>query len=240
MTEIYELKQETESLKQIVCCGESSSSNENKNNKFENLELQFSLLQQENNFLKTEINQKQKTIDKFLDLNGLQSKDQCKVNNDDNKTDIKNVEMPQLCNEKLSVNVYDVNKKQSHSNGKPKNDNIKINSNGDSKTKIMVVSDSLVKSLRRDGLSSKKNNVKVITHLGSITEDMLDYIKPIARRDPDTLIIHTGTNDLTNGVNPMKKVRKLGKVVREIDKSEKLKIGFSSVIYSKDKDLEDE
>ena len=89
-------------------------------------------------------------------------------------------------------------------------------------------------------MSSKKNNVKFITHLGSSTEDMLDYIKPIACRKPDTLIIHTSTNDLTNGVNTMKKVRKLVKVVCEIDESQKIKIGFSSVIYRKDKDLEDE
>ena len=75
MNEIYELKQEIESLKQKVCCGENFSRNKIKNNIFENLELQFSLLQQENNFLKTEINQKQKTIDKLLDLNWLQSKD---------------------------------------------------------------------------------------------------------------------------------------------------------------------
>ena len=38
----------------------------------------------------------------------------------------------------------------------------------------------------------------------------------------------------------MKKVRKLVKVVREIDESEKINIGFSSVIYHKDKDFEDE
>ena len=38
----------------------------------------------------------------------------------------------------------------------------------------------------------------------------------------------------------MKKVRKLVKVVCEIDESEKIKIGFSSVIYSRDTDLEDE
>ena len=63
---------------------------------------------------------------------------------------------------------------------------------------------------------------------------MLDYIKPIARRKPDTFIIHTGTNDLTNGVDAMKKVRKLVKVVCDIDESEKIKIGFSSVIYCKD------
>ena len=37
-----------------------------------------------------------------------------------------------------------------------------------------------------------------------------------------------------------KKLRKLLKAVREIDESEKIKIGFSSVIYRKDKDLEDE
>ena len=48
--EIYELKQEIESLKQKVCCGENVSSNKNKNNKNENLELQFSILRQENNF----------------------------------------------------------------------------------------------------------------------------------------------------------------------------------------------
>ena len=76
-------------------------------------------------------------------------------------------------------------------------------------------------------MSSKKNNIKLIIHLGSTTEDMLDYIKPIARRKPDTLIIHTDTNDLTNGVNTIKKVRKLVKVIREIDGSEKIKIGFS-------------
>ena len=61
---MYELKQEIESIKQRVCCGENFSSNKNKNNTL-NLELQFSLLQQENNFSKTEINQKQKTIDNF-------------------------------------------------------------------------------------------------------------------------------------------------------------------------------
>ena len=71
----------------------------------------------------------------------------------------------------------------------------------------MDVGDSLVKYLRREVLSSKKNNVKVITHTGSTTEDMLDYIKPIARRKPDTMIIHAGTNALTNGVNTIKKVK---------------------------------
>ena len=40
----------------------------------------------------------------------------------------------------------------------------------------MVAGDSVVKYLRREELFSKKNNVKVITHPGSTTEDILDYI----------------------------------------------------------------
>ena len=69
---------------------------------------------------------------------------------------------------------------------------------------------------------------------------MLDYIKPVVRKKRDTLIFHTGTSELTNGVNTMKKIRKLVKVVREIDESEEIKIGFSSVIYRQDKDVDDE
>ena len=53
------------------------------------------------------------------------------------------------------------------------------------------------------------------------------------------LVIHTGTNNLTDGVYTMEKVRKLVKVLREIDESE-VYIRFSSVIYYEYKDLEDE
>ena len=74
------------------------------------------------------------------------------------------------------MNVYDVNKKQSHNSGKPKKDNNNTKSNGDSETKIIVVDDSLVKYLRWENLSSKTYNVKVITYPESTTEDMLDYI----------------------------------------------------------------
>ena len=138
------------------------------------------------------------------------------------------------------MNVYGVNKKQSYSRENPKNDNIKFKSIGDSKTKIMIAGNSLIKYSRREEFSSKKDYVKVITYPGSTSKNMLDYIKTMARRKLDTLIIYTGTNDLINGINTMKKVRELVKVVREIDESEKIKIGFSSGIYRKDKDLEKE
>ena len=77
-------------------------------------------------------------------------------------------------------------------------------------------------------MSSKKNDVGIAAHPGSTTVDMADYIKPIVRRKPDILILHTGTNDITNGVNTMKEVRKFVKCVKELD--EEVTIGFSSVI----------
>ena len=57
----------------------------------------------------------------------------------------------------------------------------------------------MIKYLRRDNLFSKNNDVKVDAHSGSITVDMLDYIKPIVRRKPDVIVIHTGTSDLKKG-----------------------------------------
>ena len=106
------------------------------------------------------------------------------------------------------------------------------------KTKVTITGDSLIKYLRCDNLSSKNNDVN--THPESTTVDMLDYIKPTVRRKPDVLVIHTGTNDLTNGVNTMKEVRQLVKCVKELDKEEEVKIGFSSVINRSDRNLEKE
>ena len=44
-------------------------------------------------------------------------------------------------------------------------------------------------------------------------------------------MIHTRTNDLTNCVNTMKKIRKIVKCVRDLDNYKKVNIGFLSLIY---------
>ena len=67
---------------------------------------------------------------------------------------------------------------------------------------------------------------------------MMDYIKPVVRKKPDTVIIHTGTNDLTNGGKTMNKVKKLVQYIRENDKDKSIQIGFSGICYRADRDLE--
>ena len=72
------------------------------------------------------------------------------------------------------------------------------NPNQNSK-KVMVIGDSIVKYLRSDELSSTDKSISIMKYSGCSSEDILDYVKPIARKKPDTLIIHVGTNDLTKG-----------------------------------------
>ena len=69
---------------------------------------------------------------------------------------------------------------------------------------------------------------------------MVDYVKPQARKKPDTLIIHVGTNELTKGVNTVKRVRKCAEVMRELDNKENIQTGFSSIIQRTDKDFSNE
>ena len=61
--------------------------------------------------------------------------------------------------------------------------------------KVIVVSDSITKFLRSDELSTSERSVTVIKHPGCSTEDMINYIKPIARKKPDTTLLYVGTND---------------------------------------------
>ena len=89
-------------------------------------------------------------------------------------------------------------------------------------------------------MASRENFVKVSTQSGATTEDMLDNIKPLVRKKPNAVIIHTDTNDLTNGVKTMNKVKKLVQYIRENDKGKNIEIGFSSICYRADRDLEKE
>ena len=75
-----------------------------------------------------------------------------------------------------------------------------------------------VKNITGSGLS-KDHTVKIRPHPGATTVDMIDYIKPELRNKPDIVILHCGTNDITNDVNTVKKIKKLVKEIEENDGS---------------------
>ena len=114
------------------------------------------------------------------------------------------------------------------------------NQNSNISEKVMVIGDSIVKYLRSNELSSSDKSISIMKHPGCSSEDMVDNVKPVSGKKPDTLIIHVGMHDLTKGINTMKKVRKCVEVIRELDKTENTQIGFSSFIQRSDKDFSNE
>ena len=52
-------------------------------------------------------------------------------------------------------------------------------------------------------------NIKIRKYPGASLTDIWDIIRPSLRKEPDQIIIHTGTNDLTNGHNYLNNVKKL-------------------------------
>ena len=131
-----------------------------------NLEYQISLLQRENAFIKTELNNKQNIIEKLLNINCNQSSlNSSKIDvNKNGRVNEKNLKgNPLKYNKDKNSNGNPIN------NGKP--DSYKRNP---PKTKVTVTDVSMIKYLRRGNLSSKNNDIKVDAHQGSTTLDMLD------------------------------------------------------------------
>ena len=59
---------------------------------------------------------------------------------------------------------------------------------------MLIAGDSMIGGLADDRMS-KKYNIKIRSHPGATNIDMLDHLKPLLRKKPDHLILHTSTND---------------------------------------------
>ena len=108
--------------------------------------------------------------------------------------------------EDLSIN-YVNNRWQEQGKLKSSNENKIVRKRNSAK--VSIVGNSMIKFLKQSDVSADENNVKVTANLGATTEDMFDLIKPIVRRKANILLTHTDTNDLTNNVNTIRKVRNI-------------------------------
>ena len=107
------------------------------------------------------------------------------------------------------------------------------------KRDIVIIGDSMIKYMNGREIS-RYSSVKIRSHPGAITEDLTDYVRPTARKKPKMMVIHSGTNDLTNKVNTLQKIRKVINAIKENDVNDEIEIVLSSVIHRDDQDLEDE
>ena len=100
------------------------------------------------------------------------------------------------------------------------------------KKKVFVAGDSLLNGISEKGLS-RDHQVTVKNLPGGTTEKVLEEIEDLVADKPDCIIIHAGTNDITNGINSLNSVKKIVKDVKKSFPNKKL--FFSSILLRKDK-----
>ena len=61
---------------------------------------------------------------------------------------------------------------------------------------VYIVGDSMLNGLDERKMKKGNAHIKVRVHPGATVTDMLDYLKPISRKQPSYLILHVGTNDI--------------------------------------------
>ena len=62
-------------------------------------------------------------------------------------------------------------------------------------------------------------NIKIRKYPGASSTGILDHIRLSLRKEPDKIIIHARTKDLTNNHNYLNSVKKIVKMVRETCKT---------------------
>ena len=72
--------------------------------------------------------------------------------------------------------------------------------------------------------------MKIRPHPEAKSIDMCDYIKPELRHQPEFVLLHCGTNDISNEINTLKKLKKLLKEIEVYDTHEKPQVVISSLI----------
>ena len=79
---------------------------------------------------------------------------------------------------------------------------------------ITIIGDSVLNGLQEAGMQ-KDHNVKVRAHSGATTRDIIDHIKPVVRKRPSCVIIHSGTHDLTQGIDTIENMKSIIEETRQ-------------------------
>ena len=174
-------------------------------------------LESENKFLKDDIFNKQKLIDKLLE-------------NNNKLVDYRSRYVPVQYIQGSQIGSVNGSMSPNDRKYKPVDDNslqVKLRENKNpnntenhgvikstSKKEMIIVGDSMITHVNGRDVS-RDNSVKIRCH--PATTDIIDYVRPTARKKPDMIIIHTGTNDIQNKVITLQKVRKAITTIKEID-----------------------
>ena len=118
----------------------------------------------------------------------------------------------------------------------PKKSSAKANSSSaSSKTtqqkRVDIIGDSMIGGVWN--WSRKNYTVKVKSYGGGTSLDMIDMAEMSLRRDPDALIIHSGTNDFDQKVNTKNQLQRV--IAKARGKKANIEIGISAICHREDR-----
>ena len=162
------------------------------------------------------------------------------INTKSNTVDTKSDEKDSFDSTK-NIKEYAGKNKANNSLNKTESRDVKLKTNKGKKIRVEILGDSMLNSMLKEKELNKNAdiNIKIRKYPGASSTDILIYIKPSLRKKTDQIVIHPGTNDLTNNHNYLNDVHKIVKmVVKETCKNTKL--CFSSLICRTDlKDIDE-
>ena len=113
----------------------------------------------------------------------------------------------------------------------PQKENLKNENKNQSNS--IICGDSILNGVDGDGISTKKNRTIVRCFPGATSDDMKDFVKPLAKKKPDKMILHVGTNDIFKEINT---IENLSIILAEIRKeSPNTEIFVSNLCIRQDK-----
>ena len=250
LNDIFDLRNDIMLLKENNEKGKPADSNDKKDEVLL-LKEKIKFLESENSFLKSDINIKQKVIDSILEHNSNLLNHQCcrvseNANNEIYQKSSENKEK-KLKKSPDKNKDRDSNKNNASVTARKQNDKRsqiedqedEVRDNKTPKKDIVIIGNSMIKYINGREIS-RSSSVKIRTHPGATTGDLIDYVRPTALKNPKMMVIHSGTNDITNKVNTLQKIRKVINAIKENDVNDEIEIVLSSVIHRDDQDVEDE
>ena len=132
----------------------------------------------------------------------------------------------------IGYTTHNNNHKDDNSKDKNKDSPCEDNDIKNQSNKVVIIGDSMLNNIKSRGLCKSKK-VDVLNFSGATSEDIFTKIDDVLDEKPASLIVHVGTNDLTNKINLLSNAKKI--VNKILKKSPNTVVTFSNIIVRKDK-----
>ena len=122
--------------------------------------------------------------------------------------------------------ISEATKRKSQTNS---NEKKSLDRTEESKRKTMtIMGDSMISYQDEKLHTNRRRIVKVRSYPGATSDDLIDFCKPIARRYPDVIIVHVGTNDLRHREEKeiAQNIMKIKEAIKEISPNTKTLISL--------------